>query len=434
MFSSKDEELRFMKKLLASLAAFCLMAFCAVPALAAAKIADVSENYWANKEIVDVVTNDIMGLDAQNNFNPDNKVSRICFVKSLLKLLSNDNLNVSIKNSFSDVAADDANYNDILRSQQLGLVYGYPDGTFKASKLMTRAETQSVISHITKDKVSDTEALKSFSDYNKVPAWANQVYAKTIEYGIYVNYPNENELRPNDVLTRAEAAVLLSRLKAKLDLVKNQYKGEAIEHLKVKKNAPNNEVHVMDKANVIKEGNVLEIAFTDKFRSEQSAEGQAVYFVNQEPIFTEEGTLVIPANSKFNGTVLNVEKEKWFNKNARVYVHLTEIVTPDGEITSLNAKPFYKNYALKEGPWMTAGKLLLYTAGGTGVGIGAGVGFAFIPDPTKIGTGIAIGAPVGAAVGLVTGLVTPGLKYHAKSGEEIYVILLDDAAVAKQAL
>ncbi len=423
-----------MKKLFASLMAVCLTAFCAIPAFAAANIADVSADFWANKEIVDVVTHDIMNLDEQNNFNPEGKVSRICFVKSLLKLLSNDNLNVSIKNSFSDVADDDANYADILRSQQLGIVYGYPDSTFRAAKLMTRAETQSVISHITKDKVSDTSVLKSFSDYRTVPAWANQVYAKTLDYGIYVNYPNENELRPNDILTRAEAAVLLSRLRAKLDLVKSQYKGDSIEHLKVKKNAPNNEVLVLQKSNVIKEGNVLEVAFTDKFRSEESATGDAVYFVNEAPIYTEEGTLVIPANSKFNGTVLGIEKEKWFNKNARVYVQLTEIVTPDGEKAALNAKPFYKNYELKEGPWMTAGKLLLYTVGGSAIGTGTGLGLAFIPDPVKIGTGMGIGAPVGAAVGLVTGLVTPGLKYHAKSGEEIYVILLEDASVAKQAL
>ena len=35
----------------------------------------------------------------------------------------------------------------------------------------------------------------------------------------------------------------------------------------------------------------------------------------------------------------------------------------------------------------------------------------------------------GAAVGLATGLVTKGLQYHAKSGEVVYVILLDDASV-----
>ncbi len=423
-----------MKKFLASVMAFAFIALNAVPALAVAQIANVADSYWAKKEIDIVVSNDIMNLDEKGNFNPDANVSRICFVKSLLKLLSNDNLNVNISNQFSDVASSDANYNDILRSQQLGLVYGYPDGTFKAKKLMTRAETQSVISHITQDKVSDTSALQAFSDYKKIPAWAKPVYAKTLEYGIYVNYPNENEFRPNDLLTRAEAAVLLARLKEKLYLVKNEYKGDAVEHLDVKKKAPCNEVLIQKSANVIKEGNVLQVAFNEKFKSEEHAGGDNVYFVNTQAIYTKEGTLVIPANSKFHGTVLNIDKQKWFNKNARVYVQLTQIETPDGDITNLNAKPFYKNYALKEGPWMTTGKLLLYTAGGVGIGIPAGVGFAFIPNPAKIGTGIAIGAPVGAAVGLVTGLVTPGLKYHAKKGEQIYVILLEDAPVAKQAL
>ena len=52
-------------------------------------------------------------------------------------------------------------------------------------------------------------------------------------------------------------------------------------------------------------------------------------------------------------------------------------------------------------------------------------------SPDKIGTGIAIGTPVGAGVGLITGLVTPGLNYSAKQGEEVKVILLDDASIAK---
>lgn len=80
---------------------------------------------------------------------------------------------------------------------------------------------------------------------------------------------------------------------------------------------------------------------------------------------------------------------------------------------------------------MTAGKVALWTVGLGAVGTGAGVGFAFIPNPAEIGTGIAIGTPIGAGVGFVLGLVTPGLKYNAKKGEEINVILLDDAGMGK---
>ena len=420
-----------MKKLISGVMALCLMALNTVPVLAAS-IADVSANYWASKEINSVVTDNIMTLSDTNRFNPEGNMSRVEFVNALLKVLSNENLNVSISNKFSDVQKTNPNYDNILRSQQLGLVYGYPDGTFKPDRTVLRAEAQSVISHITKDMNADKSILNQFEDASAIPAWATNVYAKTINYGIYVNYPDSRELRPNDNLSRAEAAVLLARLRDKLDLVKSQYIGvTTVEHLNVKKKAPCNEVRINNIQKVIAEGNVLVVSFEDKFKSEEHAVGDIVTFVSENDIYTEEGTLVIPAGTKFTATINEIKDQRWFNKNARVYPQLTQITLPDGRQMAFNAKPFTKDYSLKEGPWMTAGKLLAYTAGGAAVGTGAGVGFAFIPSPQKIGTGVAIGAPVGAAVGLVTGLVTPGLKYHAKAGENIYVILLDDASIAK---
>ena len=436
-FTGSKEKEEDMKKLLAGLMAMSFIALNAVPALAASKtITDVSKDYWAKAEIADVVSHNVMTLDEKGNFYPEDSISRVEFVKSLLRVLSNDNLDVKIKNKFSDVSASDPDYSDILRSEQLGLVYGYPNGTFQPSRIMLRDEAQSVVSHITKEAVTDTSILNYFEDAKLVPAWATRAYAKSLAYGIYVNYPNAKQLRPTDELTRAEAAVLLAKLRGKIGLIKDQYLGSnekllGVEHLAVKKNAPNDAVKITNKRNIIETGNVLEVAFCDRFKSEAAAVGDVVNFTNPEDIYTVEGTLLIPAGSVFTGKVLDVVGPKWFNKNARAYVELTKITMPDGKTVDLSAKPFYKDYALKEGPWMTAGKLLLYTAGGTAVGTGAGVGLAFIPSPHKIGTGIAIGAPVGAAVGLVTGLITPGLNYHAKAGEEIYVELLEDASITK---
>ncbi len=419
-----------MKKFISGVMAVCLLTLNAIPALAAS-ISDVSANYWASKEINSVVADNIMTLSA-NRFNPEGNMTRVEFVNALLKVLSNENLNVNISNKFSDVTKSNPNYDNILRSQQLGLVYGYPDGTFQPNRTVLRSEAQSVISHITKDMVADKAILNQFKDASAIPAWATNVYAKTINYGIYVNYPDSRELRPNDNLSRAEAAVLLARLRDKLDLVKSQYVGNTtIEHLNVKKNAPSNEVKVNNIQSVILEGNVLVVSFEEKFKSEEHQVGDVVTFYTDEDICTEEGTLVIPAGTKFVATICDIKSERWFNKNARVYPQLTKIILPDGREMAFNAKPFTKDYSLKEGPWMTAGKLLAYTASGAAIGTGAGVGLAFIPDPQKIGTGVAIGAPVGAAVGLATGLITPGLKYHAKAGEDIYVILLDDATVSK---
>lgn len=424
-----------MNKFLLGVLACGLFATTVVPAFAA-DIADVSSSYWASKEINEVVDDNIMTLTS-GKFNPEGSVARVDFVQSLLKLLTNDNLDVTISNIFSDVKSADSYYGDVLRSQQLGLVYGYPDGTFKPKKLMSRAETQSVISHITKDMDSDTAVLNKFTDGSEVPGWAQNPYAKTLNYGIYVNYPKADELRPNDVLSRAEAAVILARLKDRIGLVKNEYKGAELlgtEHFNYARKAPSKEVEILGATNLVKEGNVIPVAFSEKFKSEKSTAGETLTFVAKEDIQTEEGTVIFPEGTKFYGQVNEIVAPKWFNKNARVYAEITSAELPCGKKVDLSAKPFTKRYELKEGPWMTAGKLALYTVGGAAVGTGAGVGFAFIPDPQKIGTGVAIGAPVGAAVGLATGLITKGLNYHAKSGEEINVILLKDASVAKPAL
>lgn len=419
-----------MKKFVSGVMALCLLAFNAIPVLAAS-IADVSQNYWASKEINIVVDNNIMTLSG-NRFNPEGNMTRVEFVNALLKVLSDENLNVTISNKFKDVQSSNPNYDNILRSQQLGLVYGYPDGTFKPNNTVLRSEAQSVISHITKDMDADTSVLNQFKDAAAIPAWAKKVYAKTINYGIYVNYPDSRELRPNDNLSRAEAAVLLARLKEKLDLVKQEYIGTTrIEHLDVTRKAPNNEVAINNIQSTINQGNVLVVAFEDKFKSEEHKAGDIVTFVADKDICTEEGTLIIPAGTKFVAQINEIQPPKKFNKNARVYPQLTKIILPNGKELAFNAKPFSKDYSLKEGPWMTTGKLLLCTAAGAAVGTGAGVGFAFIPSPANIGTGVAIGTPVGAAVGLVTGLITPGLQYHAKAGENIYVILLDDAVISK---
>ena len=95
-----------MKKLFAGLLAVSLMAWNVLPVFAAdaSKIVDVSKDYWARAEIVDVVSNDIMTVDPSGNFYPEDTVARVDFVKSLLKLLSNDNLNVNISNLFTDVS------------------------------------------------------------------------------------------------------------------------------------------------------------------------------------------------------------------------------------------------------------------------------------------------------------------------------------------
>lgn len=206
----------------------------------------------------------------------------------------------------------------------------------------------------------------------------------------------------------------------------------AHEHMFKEEQATSNQVIITNMRNIICAGNAFKILFECKFHSECMKAGDRVNFDVPEAIYTQEGTLLIPACSKIVATVIKIEKQRVPNKNARVYLNFECLVLPDGTTVAMAARPATKDGSLKEGPWMTAGKLFAYTLGLGIIGAGAGTGFAFIPNPAKLGVGYAIGIPVGTTVGLITGLITPGLKYHAKAGEAVTIILCENLGLSKQ--
>lgn len=195
--------------------------------------------------------------------------------------------------------------------------------------------------------------------------------------------------------------------------------------------APSMSVNTTDNYYIVAKGNVIKVAFECKFLSECTKEGDLVYFYVPKDICTNCGTLIIPMNSKFVGYVRGITPQKKLNKNARVYISITKLILPDNTELDIKAKPFNKDFSLVENGWMTAGKLAASTVGLGAVGAGTGVGLAFIPKPHKIAVGAGAGVAIGCFIGLVTGLLTPGLKYHAKCGEEIKIIFCEDLWIPK---
>ena len=158
----------------------------------------------------------------------------------------------------------------------------------------------------------------------------------------------------------------------------------AREHMFCEKCSECNQVIIKDCENIICKGNAFKIVFDCKFWSECAKAGDKINFSVPEAIYTQEGTLLIPACSKVVATVIRIEKQRIPNKNARVYLNFECLVLPDGSAITMNAKPCTKDSSLKEGPWHTAGKLAAWTLGLGIVGAGAGTGFAFIPNPANL--------------------------------------------------
>ena len=418
-----------MKKILAMLAVCSmLMAFNAANA---AVYSDVPADYWANKEITAVVNDGVLSL-TKNAFHPEADVSRSDFNSALLRTLGHRTPSVSESNPFSDVVSSRADYGDILKSAELGLIYGYADGTFKPDRIMTKSEAASVISHITKDFKGDVKALKPFKDANTIPSWATRQYAKTIDLGIYVNYPNADELLPNKNLNRAEAAVLLYKLKQSIGAVKSQYVAKealvATEHLDVTKKAEVNEVQVTNMRKIVLAKNIIKGYFYTYFSSKEAAVGDTVTFTAKKDIYTEEGTLVIPAATTMKAVITSIEPKKWWNKNDKVTVEFESMTLPTNVTVPFKAEVLNNNGVLTENRWL---KPVEYTVGGAALGAGTGVaiGSAKHNGHRHFGEGVAIGTPVGAGVGLLTGLTTPGRTYKANDGDYVWLELTQDLSV-----
>jgi N-acetylmuramoyl-L-alanine amidase len=78
---------------------------------------------------------------------------------------------------------------------------------FNPERSITRAEALTVISRMT--GYSGGELY--FNDSNDVPWWAASSIAGLVNAGIINGY-EDNTIRPNDLLTRAEAAAILDKI------------------------------------------------------------------------------------------------------------------------------------------------------------------------------------------------------------------------------
>ncbi len=99
----------------------------------------------------------------------------------------------------------------------LNVINGYPDGTFKPNELITRAEAAAVINRsLDKGFATSAEGLiennsRNFSDVAG-DHWAKEAIDKLAMEGILKGYL-DHTFRPDAGITRAEFAVLLSRIR-----------------------------------------------------------------------------------------------------------------------------------------------------------------------------------------------------------------------------
>ncbi|WP_206669721.1 InlB B-repeat-containing protein [Paenibacillus luteus] len=109
--------------------------------------------------------------------------------------------------SFSDIAAHWAQAS-IKQAVSAGIVSGYPDGTFKPGRTVTRAEFTVMLMNALQLQLDGAEL--TFSDSSKIGSWAQKSVAQAVNAGIINGY-EDGSFRPNAEITRAEMTVMIAK-------------------------------------------------------------------------------------------------------------------------------------------------------------------------------------------------------------------------------
>ncbi|TVX99124.1 S-layer homology domain-containing protein [Cohnella terricola] len=174
------------------------------------------ENHWAKPDICEAAGLGIVeGVNART-FVPNGYVTRTEFAVMLLRTLQIPINNEASEISFSDRGSIPEWARPAIRTAVAeGILTGYLDGTLRPMQTVNRTEMAAMVSRAMNWKAGSAES-PFFSDDAVIPAWAKTYVEAARERGILVGRAG-NEFKPNGLTTRAEAAVVLLRLRKVLD-------------------------------------------------------------------------------------------------------------------------------------------------------------------------------------------------------------------------
>jgi hypothetical protein len=172
------------------------------------KFADVNDNHWADAPISKLATAGLIEGYPNGTFQPERALSRAELATLLVKAKGAETPVVTGK-VFKDLPATHWASRYVKVAQDMGMVMGYPDKTFKPNNKLSRTEGVVVMARFGS---LTTEAKLSEGPYPDLTAknWASPYIAAAKGAG-FLAYLGDKDFEPKKEMTRAEAVEILSK-------------------------------------------------------------------------------------------------------------------------------------------------------------------------------------------------------------------------------
>lgn len=171
------------------------------------KIFNDIKGHWGKSHIEYLVEKNILTGYPDGTFKPDKPITRAEASTVLVKQLN-------LKTKDLDLAFDDIKKHwgkdYINAATKEGILTGYPNKTFKPDNLLSRGELSAILVRAYQFEVKDKNAKLIFKDVS-TNFWAYDYIRKLGQNGITTGYP-DGTFKPNANVTRAEFSAFVERI------------------------------------------------------------------------------------------------------------------------------------------------------------------------------------------------------------------------------
>ena len=171
------------------------------------------------KPTVEIEDDDALGLNTTDHFayivgygngevRPQNNITRAEVATIFFRLLTDDvrDENLTKTNRYSDVTRADWYNTAVSTLSSMGIITGYPDGTFRPNAAITRAEFAAIAARFDHDGDKTTAKFSDIATH-----WAKDEISIAYNNGWINGYPN-GTFGPQRDITRAETMTLVNRV------------------------------------------------------------------------------------------------------------------------------------------------------------------------------------------------------------------------------
>ncbi|HEY9061618.1 MAG TPA: S-layer homology domain-containing protein [Pseudobacteroides sp.] len=167
-------------------------------------------NHWAEERMISMIENGAIAGYPDGTVKPDLDMTRAEVITTLVKAIGLEPAK-DPKLKFADIKSIPTWAQGYIQvALEKGIVAGYPDNTYKANNKVTREEFLVMAMKAFNYEASKNTALK-FKDAKAVSGWALGYVAKAIELTIIEGYKEDNTIKPNKKITRAEVMTIIDK-------------------------------------------------------------------------------------------------------------------------------------------------------------------------------------------------------------------------------